>query len=84
MIIGVVIQVVPNTFGVLIFGRLVTGLGFGRVYIATSLYVAECSPKRLRGSFVGTVTQFGYQLGTLIAFWAGYGMSFHAHPYNIT
>lgn len=37
----------------------------------------------LRGSFVGTVTQFGYQLGTLIAFWAGYGMSFHTSPFNI-
>jgi len=83
MCIGVVIQSVPNTFGVLIFGRLVTGLGFGCVYIATNLYVAECSPRLLRGSFVGTVSQFGYQLGTLIAFWAGYGMSFHKSPYNV-
>ena len=62
---------------------MTSGLGFGCVYIATSLYVAECSPKSLRGSFVGTVTQFGYQLGTLIAFWAGYGMSFHSSPFNI-
>jgi MFS family permease len=37
----------------------------------------------LRGSFVGTVAQFGYNLGTLIAFWSGYGMSFHSSPYNI-
>ncbi|KAI4593297.1 hypothetical protein KJ359_009828 [Pestalotiopsis sp. 9143b] len=71
MIIGVIVQSVPNTWGVLILGRLLTGLGFGCVYIATSLYVAECSPRLLRGSFVGTVTQFGYQLGTFIAFWAG-------------
>ncbi|KAM0817223.1 putative MFS sugar transporter-like protein [Seiridium cardinale] len=83
MIIGVVVQSIPNTYGVLIFGRLVTGLGFGCVYIATSLYVAECSPRLLRGSFVGTVTQFGYQLGTFIAFWAGYGMSFHTEPFNV-
>ena len=58
---GVVIQSVPNTYGVLIFGRLVTGLGFGCVYIATTLYVAETAPRMLRGSFVGTATQFGYQ-----------------------
>ncbi|KEZ45610.1 hypothetical protein SAPIO_CDS1964 [Scedosporium apiospermum] len=45
--------------------------------------LAECSPRTLRGSFVGTVNQFGYQLGTLIAFWTGYGMSFHKSPYNI-
>ncbi|KAJ5808910.1 hypothetical protein N7474_010179 [Penicillium riverlandense] len=83
MIIGVVVEVVPNSFGVLILGRLLTGLGFGCVYIATNLYVAECAPTKLRGSFVGTVSQFGYQLGTLIAFWAGYGMSFHKSPYNI-
>ncbi|KAI9148297.1 putative quinate permease [Paramyrothecium foliicola] len=83
MCVGVVIQSVPNTYGVLLLGRLITGLGFGCVYIATSLYVAECSPRMLRGSFVGTVTQFGYQLGTLIAFWAGYGMSFYTEPFNI-
>lgn len=83
MMIGIVVQCVPNTYGVLILGRLITGLGFGCVYIATSLYVAECSPRLLRGSFVGTVTQFGYQLGTLIAFWVGYGMSYVKSPFNI-
>ena len=76
-------QVVPNTYAVLILGRLMTGLGFGATYIATNLYVAECAPRMLRGSIVGTVAQMGYQLGTLIAFWAGYGMSFHTSPYNI-
>lgn len=45
--------------------------------------VTECSPSSLRGSFFGTVSQFGYQLGTLIAFWAGYGMSFHKEPFNV-
>lgn len=54
--------------------RLIIGLGFGCVYISTNLYVAECAPTKLRGSFVGTVSQFGYQLGTLIAFWSGYGI----------
>lgn len=29
------------------------------------------------------MTQFGYQLGTLISFWTGYGMSFHKSPYNV-
>ncbi|KAI5296287.1 hypothetical protein KEM52_004481 [Ascosphaera acerosa] len=83
MIIGIVVQIVPNTYGVLVLGRLITGLGFGCNYISTNLYVAECAPRSLRGSFVGTVSQFGYQLGTLIAFWSGYGMSFHKSPYNI-
>jgi len=67
MCLGVTVQSIPNTFGVLILGRLMTGLGFGCNYIATLLYVAEVAPRSLRGSFVGTVCQFGYQLGTLIA-----------------
>lgn len=60
-----------------------TGLGSGCVFISTLLYTAECAPRKLRGSFVGTVSQFGYQLGTCIAFWTGYGMSFHRSPYQI-
>ncbi|KAF4549976.1 Sugar (and other) transporter-like protein 69 [Elsinoe fawcettii] len=83
MFVGVVVQVVPNTFGVLILGRLITGGGFGIVYIASNLYISECSPTKLRGSFVGFLSQFGYQLGTLIAFWTGYGMSTYREPYNI-
>jgi len=83
MCIGVIVQVVPNTYPVLLVGRLITGFGTGCLYLASSLYVSECSPTRLRGSFVGTVAQGGYQLGTLIAFWIGYGMSFVGHPFNI-
>jgi MFS family permease len=60
-----------------------SGLGAGSGFIATTLYIAECSPTQLRGSFVGTVTQFGYQLGTLIAFWTGYGMVSYKTPDNI-
>ncbi|GAB7364469.1 hypothetical protein MBLNU230_g5279t1 [Neophaeotheca triangularis] len=82
-IVGTVVQIVPNTFAVLIVGRLISGLGFGATYIATNLWVAECAPRTLRGSFVGTVSQFGYQLGTFIAFWSGYGMNTYREPYNI-
>jgi hypothetical protein len=41
MMVGVVVQRVPNTYGILILGRLITGLGFRYLYIATSLHVAE-------------------------------------------
>ncbi|KZZ93951.1 Major facilitator superfamily domain, general substrate transporter [Ascosphaera apis ARSEF 7405] len=36
MIIGIVVQIIPNTYGVLILGRLITGLGFGCNYISTN------------------------------------------------
>jgi MFS family permease len=50
------VQVIPNTYAVLLLGRIMTGLGSGCVFISTSLYVAECAPRKLRGSFVGTVS----------------------------
>ncbi|KAF2672930.1 MFS sugar transporter-like protein [Microthyrium microscopicum] len=83
MMIGVVVQSVPNNYAVLLVGRLLTGLGAGCSFIAANLWLAEASPTKLRGSFVGTVTQFGYQLGTLIAFWVGYGMKDYTSPFNI-
>ncbi|KAF2628297.1 MFS general substrate transporter [Macroventuria anomochaeta] len=49
--IGVIVQSVPTTYDILIFGHLLTGLGFGCVYIVTTLYVAEPAPLMLRGSF---------------------------------
>lgn len=52
MAIGVVVQVVPNTFAVLIVGRLLTGLGFGCVYIATSLYGIYGLPRLYQASNV--------------------------------
>lgn len=60
-----------------------SGLATGCIAIAVSLYVAECAPANMRGSFVGTVTQFGYQLGSLIAFWSGYGMASYKEPFQI-
>ncbi|TVY92715.1 MFS glucose transporter [Lachnellula willkommii] len=41
MIIGVVIQVVPNTYAVLIVGRLVTGLGFGCIPIGVAFVIVS-------------------------------------------
>jgi hypothetical protein len=63
-----VVQVISKTCAVFLLGRVMTGLSSSYVFIPTSLYVAECAPGKLRGSFVGTVTQFDYQLGTCIAF----------------
>src|ERR1700712_3781641 len=63
--------------------QLHSGLAAGCISIAVTLYVAECSPAKLRGSFVGTVCQFGYQLGSVISFWAGYGMHGYKSPFNV-
>jgi MFS family permease len=80
----VIVQVIPNTYPVLVVGRLIAGFGCGAIYIAQVSYVTECAPASLRGSIVGTTGSFGYQLGAVLAFWTGFGMSFVQSPVNVT
>ncbi|KAJ5371958.1 hypothetical protein N7517_003964 [Penicillium concentricum] len=49
LVVGVTIQIVTTTLGLLYFGRLVTGLANGLIMNFTFLYVAEMSPAHLRG-----------------------------------
>lgn len=49
LIVGVTVQVVTTSLGVLYFGRLVTGLANGLIMNFTFMYVAEMSPAHLRG-----------------------------------
>ncbi|KAF3015695.1 hypothetical protein E8E15_002447 [Penicillium rubens] len=44
-----VVEVVPDTFGVFDFGSLLTGLGFGCVYISTDLLCRRVRTPKLRG-----------------------------------
>lgn len=49
LIIGITVQVVTTSLGVLYFGRLATGLGNGLIMNFTFIYIAEMSPAHLRG-----------------------------------
>ncbi|KAJ5817053.1 hypothetical protein N7447_009286 [Penicillium robsamsonii] len=49
LIIGVTVQIVTTSLGLLYFGRLVTGLANGLIMNFTFMYIAEMSPAHLRG-----------------------------------
>jgi SP family arabinose:H+ symporter-like MFS transporter len=55
--------------------RIVGGLGVGLVSVVVPMYIAEISPRRIRGSLV-SLNQFAIVTGCLMAFLAAYYLSF--------
>ncbi len=58
---------VAPSVGILITARLLGGLGIGMVSTLVPLYIAEISPKQVRGKMVG-----GYQLAVAIGIFVVY------------
>lgn len=78
---ALVCAAVPNIAGWLVIslaqgalslyaGRLLVGFGVGVISFTVPIYIAEISPKHLRG-FLGTVNQFSVTTGILIAYLLG-------------
>ena len=65
-IISVFIIVFAHTYGVLLFGRLVQGVGVGVITIAVPLYLTEVMPSKWRGRGV-TAFQLLLTVGILLA-----------------
>ncbi len=60
-----------TTYSLLIFARLLSGLGVGAVLVASPMYIAEISPPAFRGRMV-TFTQLFLVLGIFLAFSSNY------------
>lgn len=69
-ILGVVIEAVSNSFGVLMFGRLFVGLGVGVGLAIDPLYIAEVTPARHRGELV-TWSEIALNVGLIFGFSTG-------------
>lgn len=65
--IGGIIQSSASSVSVLIVGRVIVGLGIGCVSTVVPIYVAEISPKSIRGS-LGTLMNLFVTFGQLSAF----------------
>ncbi|ORX65995.1 general substrate transporter [Anaeromyces robustus] len=64
--IGVIGQVSFGTVLTLCLGRLVSGIGAGIATTISPLYIAEISPKEIRGT-LGVITSLGLQFGKFMA-----------------
>jgi MFS family permease len=71
-IIGVILQTVSKSLGLLVAGRLIAGFGVGFVSAIIILYMSEIAPKKVRGALVSGY-QFCITIGILLASCVDYG-----------
>ncbi|KAI9095581.1 sugar transporter [Phlyctochytrium arcticum] len=64
--IGVVLQFIANTLGLLYGGRVVSGLGIGILSMVVPLFIGETAPTHLRGRMIA-IQQLMITIGILIA-----------------
>ncbi|CAM9472664.1 unnamed protein product, partial [Hapterophycus canaliculatus] len=70
-IAGSIIKIVAQSFGVLLMGRIVTGIGVGCGFVVAPVYIAEITPPHVRGrltSLTDISINMGIVIGYLVAF----------------
>ena len=70
--LGVILQTASTSYGLLIAGRLIAGLGVGFVSAIIILYMSEIAPRKVRGAIVSGY-QFAITIGILLASCVVYG-----------
>ncbi|EXJ93760.1 hypothetical protein A1O1_02153 [Capronia coronata CBS 617.96] len=69
----------PPSLSMLYGGRVIAGFGVGIISNTTPVFVAECSPKHLRGLMMAFFEMFLVS-GGMLAYWTTYGCSLHVSP----
>ncbi|KAH6986719.1 general substrate transporter [Ilyonectria destructans] len=66
--IGAIIQTAATTYGMLVAGRAIGGIGVGTLAMGAPLYISEISPPNLRGTLL-VLESISIVSGVVIAFW---------------
>jgi MFS transporter, SP family, arabinose:H+ symporter len=69
--VSAVICAIAPTFSILVFGRMVGGLGVGAALIVAPMYIAEIAPAKSRGRMV-SFNQLNIVIGISAAFFSNY------------
>lgn len=72
--VGGIVSAVATALPVLMFGRLLVGIGIGVSSMLTPLYLAETSPPAERGALV-SLNQLMITVGILVSYLVGYGLA---------
>ncbi|KAJ1311187.1 hypothetical protein OPQ81_009688 [Rhizoctonia solani] len=73
--IGTIIQAAAMHIGMLICGRIITGMAVGCMILTVPVYNSEISPPQHRGLLVGLSGQL-IGVGSLVANWVGFASSY--------
>ncbi|KAH6556755.1 hypothetical protein KP509_1Z158100 [Ceratopteris richardii] len=79
--VGAVVLAASVDFGLLLVGRLLTGLGVGFAMMIAPLYSAEISPASVRG-FLVSFTEVFVNVGILLGYIIGFAFQFLSPAYN--
>ncbi|KAL4752230.1 hypothetical protein BDW72DRAFT_202460 [Aspergillus terricola var. indicus] len=77
-LLGAALQMAPN-YEVLLAGRFIGGLGVGASSMLSPQFLAENSPKSVRGSMTATYNLM-IVTSLMLAFWVNYGVSLWSRP----
>jgi MFS family permease len=77
--IGGILQTAAQNLGMIYAGRIVAGFGLGMISQTSIIFVAECSPKHLRGILMSAFELF-LVTGGMLAYWTTYGCSVNLAP----
>ncbi|KAJ9150903.1 General substrate transporter [Pleurostoma richardsiae] len=70
--IGAIIQTAARSYGTLVAGRAIGGIGVGTLAMGAPLYISEISPPNLRGTLL-VLESISIVSGVVISFWITYG-----------
>ncbi|PYH31305.1 sugar porter family MFS transporter [Aspergillus neoniger CBS 115656] len=71
--IGAIIQTSAQSYGMLVAGRAIGGIGVGTLAMGAPLYISEISPPNLRGTLL-VLESICLVSGSVIAYWIKFGM----------
>eukprot|EP00752_Nemacystus_decipiens_P008062 g7206.t1 len=73
-ITGSIIKIAAQSFGVLLLGRIVTGVGVGCGFVVAPVYIAEITPPHVRGRLTA-LTDISINMGIVIGYLVAFGVA---------
>jgi len=81
-IVGVIIYITSNgSYGQVLAGRFIMGLGIGQTTVVAPAYLAESAPRSIRGLCICIFSGSVY-LGIMLGYFANWGTSLHISNYT--
>jgi MFS family permease len=77
-LVGAIMQMITH-YDVLLAGRFIAGMGVGATSMLTPQFLAENSPKSIRGSMTACYN-LNILCSLMLAFWINYGVSLWSRP----
>ncbi|XP_037050237.1 facilitated trehalose transporter Tret1-like [Bradysia coprophila] len=77
-----IILIASNSINLILFGRIITGVSWGGMYLCIPLFVAEIADRRIRG-FLGLIFSLSLAFGILVAYISGAFLDYAHVPFVI-